>query len=126
MLKKSILLISCHNFCCFSLVAKVLSLLSILVFQSNIIPCKNFFFLYFSIALWRLFDDQNFIVQFVFSLFGKSWKYAEDLFACFVDLEKVYNCLSNFGEFCNCKKMLLMVNCYMSLGDFMSRLKFCD
>ena len=70
--KKSILLINCHNFCFFSLTAKVLSFLSILVFQSNVMLCKNVFLLHFSIMLRRLFDDQNFIV--LFNFFFNVWE----------------------------------------------------
>ena len=54
----------------------------------------------------------------IFSMFEKSWKYGEDLFACFVDLKKVsYDCLSNFGGFC--RRMTLMVSCYMPLRHSM-------
>ena len=52
-----------------------------------------------------------------FSMFEKSWKYAKELFTCFVDFEKVNDRLSNFGGFC--KKMALMVSCYMPLSHFM-------
>ena len=51
------------------------------------------FFFHFLIMLRRWFNDQDFIVVFnFFSVLEKSWKYGIDLFACFVDLEKVaYN-----------------------------------
>ena len=89
-LTKSILLISCHNFRFFSLRAKVFPLFSILVFQSDIMLCKMFFLLHFSIMFGRWFDDQDFIVVFnFFSIFEKCWKYGKDLFVCFVDIEKV-------------------------------------
>ena len=58
----------------------------------------------------KWFDDQDFIhccVQF-FSIFEKFWKYGKDLFACFIDLEKVYyDCLSIFGGFQ--RRMAVMV-----------------
>ena len=50
-------------------------------------------------------------------MFEKSWKYAKDLFTCFVDLKKVCDRLSNFGEFC--KRMALMVSSYMPLSHSM-------
>ena len=47
-------------------------------------------------------------------MFEKSWKYGKDLFAWFIDLEKVsYDCFSNFGGFC--RRMALMVSCYLPL-----------
>ena len=35
--------------------------------------------------------DQIFALQ---QVFGKSWKYAKEVYTCFVDLEKAYNCVS--------------------------------
>ena len=48
------------------------------------------FLVHFSMLLRRWFGDQDFIVAFnFFFFFEKSWKYGKDLFAFFVDLEKV-------------------------------------
>ena len=48
----------------------------------------------------------------IFLMFEKSWKYGKDLFACFVDLEKVqYDCLFISGGFR--RRIALMVSCYM-------------
>ena len=44
--------------------------------------------------LRRWFNDQDFIVVYkFFSMYEKSWKSDEDLFACFVDLKK-YNMIA--------------------------------
>ena len=68
--------------------------------------------------LRRLLDDRNFIVLFnFFSMFEKSRKYAKYLCTYLVDLQKVYNRLSNYGEFCN--RLALMVGRYMPLRHSM-------
>ena len=76
------------------------------------------FFLHFSVMIRRWFNDQDLIVMFnFFSMLEKSWKYGKDLFACFVDLGKVYDCHSNFVRFC--RRMALMISCSMPLRHSM-------
>ena len=76
------------------------------------------FCLHFSVMLRHLFDDQNFTVCSInFSMFKKSWKYGKDLFTCFVEFEKVYDHVYNFGWFR--KIMALMVGCCMLLSHSM-------
>ena len=98
MLTKRILLISCYNFLFFSLTAKVFHIFDtgFLIMHRAMQKCFSFFN-----HVKALFNDQDFVVAFnFFSMFEKSWKCGKDLFACFVDLEKVlYDCFSIFGGF---------------------------
>ena len=60
-------------------------------------------------------DEGNVSVIFlIFLMFEKCWKYGKDLFTCFVDLEKAYDWLSNFGGFC--RKMALMISFCMPIS----------
>ena len=80
---------SCYNFRFFSLTAKVFPIFLILFFF-NQTSCYAQMFFHFSVTLRRWFDDQDLIAVFnFFSMYEKSWKCGKDLFACFVDLEKV-------------------------------------